>query len=145
MDTDSSVPKSFFGRRSLLKAEFHIWKCSNCFLKFLTTKSEKVNDKICDTTPSIWQIWIGPSFCGWVGCLKIMFFSKIMHFQMTSFKVMKPIVSNCHSIWKKISLKFQKPIYHTKSTLSGVVIISDDFQSLITRISLLMLSALNLL
>ena len=62
-----------------------------------------------------------------------------MHFQMTSFKVMKPIVSNCHSIWKKISLKFQNPIYHTKSTLSGVVIISDDFQSLITRISVLML------
>ena len=47
-----------------------------------------------------------------------------MHFQMTSFKVMKPIVSNYHSIWKKISLKFQKPIYHTKS---GIVIISDDF------------------
>ena len=45
----------------------------------------------------------------------------------------------------KISLKFHKPIHHTKSTLTGVVIISDDFQSLITRISVLMLFALNLL
>ena len=68
-----------------------------------------------------------------------------MRFKMTSYEVMKPIVSNCHSIWKKISLKFKKLIYHTKATLSGVIIISDDFQSLIIRISVLMLFALNLL
>ena len=39
----------------------------------------------------------------------------------------------------------KKSIDHIKSTLSEVVMISDDFQSLITRLSVLMLFALSLL
>ena len=40
---------------------------------------------------------------------------------------------------------YKKNVDHTKLTLSVVVMISDDFQSLITRLSVLMLFALSLL